>query len=248
MKVSGLSWLSGWEDWAGSWSRDHDHQRRIAWRCLDCVIVAGQHLEQCFLSSGTLSPVLSLLPSLLEPGGLLPSTHFQLIRDPENVFHPSNDHMCFHLPGAHDMVTELPSGAAQAYSTALLLPATGWYPGRLNVTGFVWCVMCDVWCVCGIGRPLEVEGNASDFQPHHWSSVLLWVLLEADLETRIQVQVVCLGGDSVRHWWEVDKWDKERKTVEGCVRKSLTTVATHWGTLGVSVEYSLSVSAPCPEG
>lgn len=42
MKVSEISWFPPWEEWAGSWSRHQDHQKPIAQRYLDCVIVADQ--------------------------------------------------------------------------------------------------------------------------------------------------------------------------------------------------------------
>lgn len=75
------------------------------------------------------------------------------------------------------MVTELPSGAALACITAVLLPATGWYPGNLDMTGRV----------CRARRLLEVEGNECVRRLAHPSgSVFLWVPAEADQEARIQ--------------------------------------------------------------
>lgn len=74
--------------------------------------------------------------------------------------------MFFLIPRAHDMVTELPSGAALVCITTVLLPATGWYPGNLDVTGRV----------CRAIRLLEVEGNECvRLSARPSGSVFLWV-------------------------------------------------------------------------
>lgn len=75
------------------------------------------------------------------------------------------------------MVTELPSGAALACITTVLLPATGWYPGNLDMTGRV----------CRARRLLEVEGNECvRLSARPSGSVFLWVPAEADQEARIK--------------------------------------------------------------
>lgn len=65
---------------------------------------------------------------------------------------------------------------------------------------------------------------------------------EANQETRIQVRVVYMGGESAKPWWESGG---EAKPVRGCVRKSLS----RWQPAGEPLELVRNTaSALLPRG
>ena len=69
--------------------------------------------------------------------------------------------------------------------------------------------------------------------------VLIWVSSEADRETQMGLQAVCLKGDSGRHWQRNGKWDREGADAHNCcdIKSPLWTssASSGWRTLGVRV-------------